>query len=253
MGRLDRKVALITGTGGGQGRAAAQMFAREGARIVGCDLKVEGNQETLQLVGAQGGTMVGLEPLDLTNPEEAQRLVGAAVEAFGGIDILYNNASAQRFSPFAEITAEDWRFTMSNDLEIVLPVTQAAWPHLIERGGGSIIITTSTAALRGTRTFPTLMHATAKAGIVGFTRALAAEGSAHKIRVNGIAPGMIETPAVALHVDEAHRAARMARVPLGRLGQPEDVAAYALFLASDEASWITATVLPVDGGSVGIE
>jgi NAD(P)-dependent dehydrogenase (short-subunit alcohol dehydrogenase family) len=252
MGRLDGKVALITGTGGGQGRAAAEIFAREGAKIVGCDLKVEGNQETRRLVEAEGGTMIGLEPLDLTDAAEARRFVDTALEAFGAIDILYNNASAQRFSPFPDITPEDWRFTINNDLEIVFPVTQYAWPHLIERGGGSIIITSSGAALRGGRTYPTVAHAAAKGGVLGFARALAAEGLAHKIRVNSIAPGLIETPVLKEHLDDAMRELLASQVPIGRIGLPEDIAYYALFLASDESTFVTGTVLPIDGGAANI-
>lgn len=171
MGRLDGKVALITGTGGGQGRAAAQIFAREGAKVVGCDLKIDGNRETAQLVADEDGTMINLEPIDLTSVDDARRFVDTALEAFGGIDILYNNASAQRFGPVADITPEDWRFTMNNDLEIVFPVTQYAWGHLIERGGGSIIITSSGSGLLANRNFPTLAHSTAKAGVIGFARA----------------------------------------------------------------------------------
>jgi len=252
MGRLDGKVALITGTGGGQGRAAARLFAREGAKVVGVDLKVAGNQETKQLIDAEGGAMIGVEPINLTSVQDAARVVDTAVGEFGGIDVLYNNASAQRFRPFLDITAEDWRYTMDNDLEIVFPVTQRAWPHLIERGGGSIIVTASLAALHGRVTYPTVMHATAKAGLLGFVRALAAEGLAHKIRVNSIAPGMIETPALDAHMDDDTRAQLAARVPIGRIGQPEDIAYYALYLASEESSFVTGTVLPVDGGSTNI-
>ncbi len=252
MGRLEGKVALITGTGGGQGRAAAQIFAREGASIVGCDLKIEGNRETCRLVESEGGRMIGVEPLDLTVKEEARRFVDIAIEAFGGIDILYNNASAQRFAPFPDITAEDWRFTMNNDLEIVLPVTQYAWKFLIERGGGSIINTASQAATHAKKGNPMVAHATAKGGIVGFSRALASEGLEHKIRVNSIAPGLIETPVLVEHLDEATIEALAQAVPIGRIGKGEDVANYALFLASDESSFITGTLLPIDGGASNI-
>ena len=252
MARLEGKVALITGTGGGQGRAAAQIFAREGARIVGCDLKVEGNRETRRLVEDQGGIMIGLEPLDLTLPEQARKFVDLAINAFGGIDILYNNASAQRFAPFAKITAEDWRFTMNNDLEIVLPVTQYAWQFLIERGGGSIINTASVAALQAKKGVPTVAHAAAKGGIVAFSRALAAEGLEHDIRVNSIAPGLIQTPVLTEHLDEATIAALASAVPMGRIGKSDDVANYALFLASDESRFVTGTVLAIDGGASNI-
>jgi meso-butanediol dehydrogenase/(S,S)-butanediol dehydrogenase/diacetyl reductase len=252
MGRLEGKVALITGTGGGQGRVAAQVFAREGARIVGCDLKVEGNRETRRLVETEGGTMIGLEPLDLSVVDEARHFVDVAVKTFGGFDILYNNASAQRFAPFADITAEDWRFTMNNDLEIVMPVTQYAWKFLIARGGGSIINTASQAAINAKKGNPTVAHATAKGGVVSFSRALAAEGLNHGIRVNSIAPGMIETPALTEHLDGATIKLLAQAVPIGRIGKSEDVVNYALFLASDESSFITGTLLPIDGGASNI-
>ncbi len=252
MGRLDGKVALITGTGGGQGRAAAQIFAREGAKVVGCDLKVEGNRETVRLVEAAGGVMIGVEPLDLVKPEEARRFVDIAVRSFGGVDILYNNASAQRFAPFAEITSEDWRFTMNNDLEIVFHVTQYAWKFLIARGGGSIINTASQAANQAKKGHPLVAHATAKSGVAGFSRALASEGLQHNIRVNAIAPGLIETPVLNEHMDKATRDAMVRAVPIGRIGKGEDVANYALFLASDESTFITATLLPIDGGASSI-
>jgi meso-butanediol dehydrogenase/(S,S)-butanediol dehydrogenase/diacetyl reductase len=248
MGRLDGKVALITGTGGGQGRAAAQIFAREGAKVVGCDLKVEGNRETRALIEAEGGTIITLEPLDLTSREEAARFADAAIAAWGKIDILYNNASAQNFTPFPDITAEEWRFTMNNDLEIVFPLTQYVWPLLVQNGGGSIINTASGAGLIASTSAPMVAHATAKAGVMGFTRALAAEGLAHQIRVNSIAPGLIETPVLKEHLDDATRAGLEASVPIGRIGMPEDIAYYALFLASDESTYITGTMLAVDGG-----
>jgi len=252
MGRLDGKVALISGTGGGQGRAAARIFAREGARIIGCDLKVDGNRETARLVQSEGGTFVGLEPLDLAEPAEAKRFVETAIDRFGGIDILYNNASAQRFSPFPEIPADEWAFTMRNDLNIVFPVTQYAWNFLVARGGGSIINTASVGGLTSQLSWPSVAHSTAKAGIMGFTRSLAAEGIQHNIRVNCIAPGIIETPVVMELMDEKSRQAVVQGTPMKRWGRPEEIAYYALFLASDESSFVTGTTLPIDGGATVI-
>jgi NAD(P)-dependent dehydrogenase (short-subunit alcohol dehydrogenase family) len=134
----------------------------------------------------------------------------------------------------------------------VFAVTQYAWPRLIERGGGSIIVTSSGAAIRSARSNPTVAHATAKGGVMGFARALAAEGLEHQIRVNTIAPGLIETPVLTEHLTDELRASLTASVPIGRIGQPEDIAYYALYLASDESTFVTGTMLPVDGGTAAI-
>ncbi|GAA0983913.1 glucose 1-dehydrogenase [Acrocarpospora macrocephala] len=252
MGRLDGKVALITGTGGGQGRAAAEIFAREGAMVIGCDLKVEGNRETKELVEAAGGTMLAAAPVDLGDPRSAEEFVEAAAAEWGGLDIVYNNASAQKFSPFAEISLDEWAFTMRNDLNLVFYVTRAAWPHLVARGGGSIINTASGAGLGASKTTPTVAHATAKAGVMGFTRALAAEGAPLGIRVNSIAPGLIETPVLKEHLTPELVATLSASIPLGRIGKPEDIANFALYLASDESTFVTATTFVIDGGTTTI-
>jgi meso-butanediol dehydrogenase / (S,S)-butanediol dehydrogenase / diacetyl reductase len=252
VGRLDGKVALITGTGGGQGRAAAQIFAREGAKIIGADLKVEGNKETRQMVDAEGGTMISFEPVDLSVPKQAEEFVETAAAEWGGLDIVYNNASAQNFVPFGEITLDEWTFTMKNDLELVFLVTRYAWKHLIARGGGSIINTASGAGIMGTRSTPTVAHSTAKGGVMGFTRALAAEAAAHHIRVNCIAPGLIETP-VSAEILASDVGKEMARgIPAGRIGKPEDIAYFALYLASDESTYVTGTTFAIDGGTTTI-
>jgi meso-butanediol dehydrogenase/(S,S)-butanediol dehydrogenase/diacetyl reductase len=249
MGRLDGKIALITGTAGGQGRSAAVLFATEGAKVIGCDLKTDDNRETRDLVEAAGGEMVDVSPVDLGDPAAAKELVDSAASHWGGLDIIYNNASAQRFAPFAEITLEDWHYTMRNDLNLVFYVTHAAWPHLLSRGGGSIINTSSGAGLRAGRETPTTMHATAKAGVMGFTRALAAEGAAHGIRVNSIAPGLVRTPVLDLHLTPEYVERSSKAIPMGRIGEGEDIAYLAVYLASDESSWVTAQTFPVDGGS----
>lgn len=249
MGRLDGKIALITGTGGGQGRSAAIMFAAEGAKVIGCDLKVDGNRETRELVEAAGGEMIDMAPLDLGDPEEAKRYVETAISEWGGIDIVYNNASAQKFIPFGEMSIEDWHATMRTDLHLVFYVTHAAWPHLIARGGGAIINTSSGSGLAATRTVPSTMHSTAKAGVLGFTRALAAEGSAHGIRVNAIVPGLIRTPVLDLHLTPEWLESAAAGIPLGRIGEGEDVAHLAVYLASDESSWVTGQSFAIDGGA----
>lgn len=249
-GRLAGKVALITGTAGGQGRAAALLFAAEGAVVVGTDVNADGAKETVELVRAAGGRMDSTHPLDLSDEAGAAAWVDAAAAAHGGIDIVYNNAGATRFSPIAETSYADWSFTVRNELDIVFLVTRQAWPHLIARGGGSVLLVGSTAGLTGSLTNTRIAHTATKGGVVAMTRQLAAEGAAHGIRANCVSPGMIRTPATEgdlLAPDHPMRSIARA-IPLGRIGAPEDVARCALFLASDEAAYVTGANLVVDGG-----
>jgi len=249
MGRLEGKVALITGTAGGQGRAAALLFAREGAKVVGCDLKVAGSQETVALVREAGGDMIAMAPVDLSQPEQAGRWVSEAVAAFGGIDILYNNASTGRVGPFASLSLESWQFTLRNELDLIYLVTRAAWPHLIARGGGSVINTGSIIAAHGTD-MPMSAHGAAKAGVIGLTTHLAIEGGPHGIRVNTVSPGLIGTEMFTEHLkdpfDTMHKQVRTS--PLGRVGRAQDVAGVALFLASEDSAYVTGVNIVVDGG-----
>jgi meso-butanediol dehydrogenase/(S,S)-butanediol dehydrogenase/diacetyl reductase len=140
MGRLDGKIALITGTGGEQGRSAALLFVREGAQVVGCDVNESAAAATLKLLRDAGGEMVSIAPVDLSLEASALRWVEDGVVAFGGIDVLYNNASAPRFGLLDSMPVEDWHFTMRNELDIVYFVTRAAWPHLVARGGGRLSV-----------------------------------------------------------------------------------------------------------------
>ena len=248
-GRLHGRVAVITGTAGGQGAAAARLFAREGAKVVGCDLKTDGAERVCAEVVAAGGEMVSLHPCDLTDAGAADRLVALAVERFGAIDILYNNASTAWFGFVGEIEPAAWRDTIGNELDIVFAVSQAAWPHLVASGRGVIINTASVAAHRGSDAFPALAHCAAKGGVLALTRQLAAEGGRHGVRANSISPGPIDSPVTAdMFADPATREVIVGRMLIKRIGRPEDIASAALFLASDEASWITGIDLNVDGG-----
>jgi meso-butanediol dehydrogenase / (S,S)-butanediol dehydrogenase / diacetyl reductase len=250
MNRLRGKVALITGTAGGQGRAAALLFAAEGATVVGTDLDADGAAATVERVRSAGGVMDSTHPLDLGDEDGVQAWVDAAAQEHGGIDIVYNNAGATRFSPIAETSYSDWKFVIRNELDIVFLVTKAAWPHLVARAGGSVLLVGSTAGITGSLTNARIAHTATKGGVVAMTRQLAAEGAAHGIRANCISPGMIRTPATEgdlLAPDHPmHSIARA--IPLGRIGAPEEVARCALFLASDEASYVTGANLVVDGG-----
>jgi len=251
MGRLDGKRALVSGTGGGIGRATALLLAREGAHVVGCDLNEETSAETVRLARAAGGRMDAIAPADLSAEEGARDWVETAAGLAGGIDILVNNASAIRFGPVDQLSYADWSFTIRNELDIVFLVTRAAWPHLIAAGGGSVVNVASITASRGAFFMPQNAHGAAKGGVLALTYQLVVEGGPHGIRVNAVSPAMTETPQTApmLRDPDGPAASIAARVPLGRWGQPEDVAHAILFLASDEAAHVSGANIPVDGGA----
>jgi NAD(P)-dependent dehydrogenase (short-subunit alcohol dehydrogenase family) len=249
-GRLDGRVCLITGTGGAMGNATSLAFAREGALVVGCDVAVEPAEQTLAAVVAAGGQMVSLQPCILSDPAECKRFVDFAVGEFGRIDVLFNLAGRSHFGRVESVTDEEWDAARREEVDLIFYVTRAAWPHLIASSG----VVVNMASLNGQLSFKglaSLSHTTNKAAIVGMTRQLAMEGSAHGIRVNSISPGLIVSGANRAHLNEGEGGfARemVERTLLGRLGDPEDVANLALFLASPESSYITGTDIVIDGG-----
>lgn len=254
MGRLDDKVALISGTAGGMGRAAAIEFARQGAMVAGCDMDAERDAETAEMVKAAGGVMRSFAPVDLTTEDGAGAWVSGAVEAFGGVDILYNNASVARVGPWDELTYEEWRFGITYELDIVYLSTKAAWPQLVQRGGGCIVNIGSVSAHRGASFVHQHAHGAAKGGVVAFTKHLMISGIPHSIRANSISPGMIRTPATAQFVDdpEGPLQSLIAQIPSRRAGEPEEVGRLAAFLASDDAAYINGADIPIDGGATAV-
>ncbi len=249
-GRLEGKVCIVTGSGGSIGRATALMFAREGAHVVGCDIVAEGAQETVELAVKAGGSMISVHPCDLTEKAQCERLVAAAVKAFGGVDVLFNNGAMAYFAWIDAMEDDVWYKTINEELNIVFLLTRAAWPELSKRGG-AIVNTASVSAWMGYKMLPGLAHTTAKGGVLSMTRHLAMEGRAHGIRANSVSPGLIESTQTKPHLANPEWKQQMCeRIMLDRAGKPEEVAAAVTFLASDEASFITGTDLRVDGGTL---
>ena len=253
MGRLDGKIAIITGTGSGMGRASAIAFAREGAKVVGCDINVENAEATVEEVRRNGGEMASLHPVDLTVPEGASKLVAFALEQFGGIDILFNNAAMAYFDFFPDMTYETFSRTMRGEVDIVFLVTREVWPHLVERGGGSIINMGSMAARAGARGQGALAHSAAKGAVVSMTRQLAVEGAEHKIRANTISPGLIRSAQTEpfLHDQQFMQMVEQSFL-VPRPGEPMEIAHCAVYLASEESTYVTGSDFLIDGGYTAV-
>jgi NAD(P)-dependent dehydrogenase (short-subunit alcohol dehydrogenase family) len=247
-GRLEGKVCVVTGTGGSMGRATAVAFAREGASVVGCDLTVEAAQATVETVRSEGGEMVSMQPCRLSEPGDGQALIELALSTHGRVDVLFNLAAMSYFNWLEDITDEEWDRARRDEIDLVFYLIRAAWPHL-KASRGVVVNMASLNASLSFRILPSLAHTTNKAGIVGMTRQLAMEGRAHGIRANSISPGLIESNATRSQLKDPEWASYMlGKTLLGRLGRPEEVANVALFLASDESSYVTGIDLIVDGG-----
>jgi NAD(P)-dependent dehydrogenase (short-subunit alcohol dehydrogenase family) len=249
--RLADRIALVTGIGAGIGRGCALMLARHGAKVIGCDIDAVTAQATVAAAREEGLEIESVHPCDLTRPADVQRYVDHAASRYGRIDILVNAAAIPpHMAKAADMDYErQWSATMIGEADIVFLACKAAWPHLLASGRASIINFASVSAFRASANFGMIAHCAGKAAVLAMTRQLALEGGP-RIRANTISPGMVVTAATESvgATQGAIRDAILARVPMKRLGQPEDIAACALFLASDEASWITGANIPVDGG-----
>ena len=220
------------------------LFAREGAKVLLVDINADHAQETLELITAEGGE-ASVFQADVTNADHCRSMVESAVERYGRLDILDNNVGVILREKFADIDPEDWDRVMAINLKSMMLASQAAIPRMIDSGGGSIINITSVA---GIRAWSDAAYAASKAGIIGLTQTVAAEYGRHGIRANAIAPGAVYTPMVAWQLSEEAREIRRESTLLGTEGTAWDVAWAAVYLASDEARWVTGVLLPVDGG-----
>jgi NAD(P)-dependent dehydrogenase (short-subunit alcohol dehydrogenase family) len=246
---LDGKVALITGAASGQGRAASVLFAEHGARVVIADMNDEGAAETVRLVESAGSKAVAIHA-DVSQRANNDRMVAAALDAFGQLDVLYNNAAIQMSGRVVECTEEQWDITIATNLSAIFWACRAALPSLLEGDGGTIINTASVLGLIGSEGYAA--YGPAKAGLVALTRQIATEYGP-KVRANVIAPGSIDTPRFRKVTDEmpdgkGFLEGLLGNIPLHRLGTAEDVSRVALFLASDLSAYTSGAVIPVDGG-----
>jgi NAD(P)-dependent dehydrogenase (short-subunit alcohol dehydrogenase family) len=249
--RLDGKTALVTGAGSGLGQAIALMFARHGAVVVGTDIDAERAEATLTQARKEDLAFESLHPLDLRDRASIDRLVSHVVDRHGSFNVLVNAAARFTGAPIEEMDFDvHWRGTLATELDAVFLMCQTAWPHLRAAGGASIINFASVNARLAADGLPTIVHAAGKAGVLGMTRELAKEGARHGIRANTIAPGIVATGATRPILEGSpHLAAKLAaRTMLGTVGDPDDVAWAAVYLASDESRWVTGSDMAVDGG-----
>ena len=245
MGRLDGKVAIITGAASGIGRGSALCLAKEGAAVVAADLNSQGGEQVIAEIAAGGGRAV-FQHTDVTNEADVQALVGRAIQEYGRLDVMFNNAGlAGASGPIEAVSADDRDKTMAVLLRAVFLGIKHAVPPMRKAGGGSIISTSSVASYLPAPNVAA--YSAAKGGVISLTRAAALELGHDRIRVNCICPGAINTPIWG--DDPARLAQALDNVqPIPRVGRPEDIASMVLYLASDESQWITGTAMIVDGG-----
>ncbi len=244
--QLENKIAIVTGAGSGIGEASAKRFAAEGAAVVVADLRGAKAQAVATDINDAGGHAIFRE-VDVSKAEDVAALVDACVAQYGGLDVLFSNAGTLRPGTAVELAVEDWDLVMGVNVRSVFLGAKYAVPHIIERGGGSIINTASISGLHGDG--GAVVYAASKAAVINLTRALSTDHAPDGVRVNAICPGTIETPPVKRMMENpANLDLNIRAHALRRLGQPEEIANAALWLASDESSFVSGEAIVVDGG-----
>jgi NAD(P)-dependent dehydrogenase (short-subunit alcohol dehydrogenase family) len=256
-GRVRDKVALVFGAGSsgpgwGNGKASAVLYAREGAAVVAVDIDQTAAETTCDLIREEGGRCIAVQA-DVTSTEAVANVVHQAVRAFGAIDILHNNVGITSMGDVIEASEESWRRVIDTNLTSAFLTCKHVLPIMLDRGHGAIVNVSSLASIQ-VNSYPYISYYAAKAGLNQFTRAIAVQYAARGVRANAVLPGVIDTPLIRTQIagrydnTEAMMKARHAASPMGRMGDAWDVARAALFLASDDAAYITGVCLPVDGG-----
>jgi NAD(P)-dependent dehydrogenase (short-subunit alcohol dehydrogenase family) len=243
--RLAGKVALVTGGGSGIGRGICIRFAEEGADVAAADLNLQGAEETADEVRHMGRRALAVEA-DVTSRADCERIVRETVESMGKLDVFVANAGIGRAAAFLDVTEDDWNAVIDTNLNGVFFSCQAAARQMVSQGHGGRIITMASVAAEQASGFMASYHSS-KAAVRMLTKVMAIELGQHRITVNALAPGVIETP-LTVNLVEAIKASGREVAPLGRLGEPKDVADVALFLASDEADYVSGGMIFVDGG-----
>lgn len=243
---LSGKVVIVTGAGSGIGRASALRFAAEGASVVAADIRVRKADETVEHIQHEGGQAVACQ-VDVSRSADVERMVAQAVDAFGGLHALFNNAGTIRPGSAVELSEEDWDLVMAVNVKSIFLGAKYAVPVMADGGGGAIVSTASVSGLLGDP--GSVVYSTSKAAVINLTRSLAVDHARQNIRVNCICPGAIDTPPVTRMLSDPQTRERSERAHLlGRIGLPHEIAAAAAWLLSSEASFVTGQALVVDGG-----